>query len=209
VPTALDGKVQWHIDCGKNLQFIFEHPEKPCLKSSTIWTAALRETQFDILVVQPFLGTSIDQDVAAISEWLKLQPNARLVLHTGWNRHAEFETAFHAPADHEKMVHSPTYFQRLTERLSTQFPGRSISSTSAIQILDSIEHDIQDRKSPFTELKELYRDDIHMDLQNGRFLMHNAMRQALGQPISERGFQLEEPQKEYLKSKLVVASELK
>jgi hypothetical protein len=206
VPTALDGNVQWHIDCGKNLVFIHDNPDKPCLKSSKIWTQALKETQFDILVVQPFSGSTLEQDTRVISNWMKMQPGARVILHTGWNRHAVFESDYHATTDSQqsdfKMTYTPVYFDRLIAKLQSQFPTRSIASTQAMQLLDSVAHDIQDKKAPFATFQELYRDDIHMELQSGRFLMHNAMRLALGQPISERGFQLDDEHKKYLRSKL-------
>ncbi len=45
VPSRLDGDVQWHVDCGTSLPFVFKHPEKPCVKSSTLWPAALKKKQ--------------------------------------------------------------------------------------------------------------------------------------------------------------------
>ena len=36
VPSKLDGDVQWHVDCGKSLPFIYENPQKPCVKTSTL-----------------------------------------------------------------------------------------------------------------------------------------------------------------------------
>jgi hypothetical protein len=207
LPALLDGQVQWHIDCGKNLQFIHDHPEKPCDKNSTVWTSALRETQFDFLVVQPHQGTTLSQDVAVISEWLSLQPKANLIIHTGWERHAGLEAVFHktlqGPADDDmRMTHSPGYFELLQKRLQEKFPDRKIKSTRAVQVLDAIYHDIQAKRAPLPELKELYRDDLHMQVHAGRYLMHNVLRRALGQPISERGFQLEDDMRGFLNGKL-------
>ena len=34
VPPLLSGDVQWHVDCGVNLPFIYAHPDKPCVKES-------------------------------------------------------------------------------------------------------------------------------------------------------------------------------
>jgi hypothetical protein len=42
------------------------------------------------------------------------------------------------------------------------------------------------------DLKQLYRDAIHMTHGEGRYLMHNLMRAALGQPPSDEGFPIAE-----------------
>jgi hypothetical protein len=78
LPGLLDGDVQWHVDCGKNLKYIFEHPEQPCVKTSKPWPQALKDEQFDVLSVQPHFGTNIEEDTEIIAHWLELQPNANL-----------------------------------------------------------------------------------------------------------------------------------
>lgn len=45
-----------------------------------------------------------------------------------------------------------------------------------------------------TKVEDLHRDKIHLTLDAGRYLMHNAMRKALGQPRSATGFEKLEPQ---------------
>jgi hypothetical protein len=83
VPPKLDGDVQWHVDCGKSLPFMYENPQKPCVKSSTLWPEALAEKQYDIVSVQVHYGSTLDEDAAVIGAWLALQPKAVFVLHTG------------------------------------------------------------------------------------------------------------------------------
>ena len=78
VPGKLDGNVQWHVDCGKSLPFIFENPGKPCVKSSKLWTKALKEKQYDILSIQSHYGTTLKNDVETISKWMAMQPAACL-----------------------------------------------------------------------------------------------------------------------------------
>lgn len=202
LPGLLDGDVQWHVDCGKNLKYIHDHPNSPCVKTSTLWPQAFQSKQYDLLSVQPHFGTSLAEDVKVISAWLEQQPSATLVLHTGWTRSAEFEATYHAGNADEQMTHSPEYFSSLKEKLLEHHPGLTIRSTSAIDLLDEIYHDIQQQNAPFKSFDELYRDSIHMTTQAGRFVMHNLMRIALGQPLSDQGFQLEPPQKEYLLGKL-------
>lgn len=43
--------------------------------------------------------------------------------------------------------------------------------------------------SPWADGSELYCDPVHMNIVSGRYLMHNAMRSALGQPRSAAGFE--------------------
>ena len=74
VPSRLDGDAQWHVDCGKSLPYIVEHLEEPCVKTSTLWPAALKEKQYDVISLQVHYGSTLAQDVAAISQLIKNQP---------------------------------------------------------------------------------------------------------------------------------------
>ncbi|MBM83350.1 MAG: hypothetical protein CMJ78_22540 [Planctomycetaceae bacterium] len=62
-PSRLSGDVQWHVDCGKSLPYIFKNPEEPCVRISTVWPKALKEKQYDFLSIQPHYGSTIEQDV--------------------------------------------------------------------------------------------------------------------------------------------------
>jgi len=203
LPGLLDGDVQWHVDCGKSLQQLHDHPAQPCVKTSIPWPKALMEKQYDYLCVQPFSGTDLTADVAVISKWLELQQTAVLVLHTGWSRAEDFEKSYHAPLDDSRvMVHSTAYFEKLRAELLAKFPNRQIRTTGALTVLDAIWHDVEQEAAPFAAFKDLYRDDIHMTTQVGRYLMHNVMRRALGQAPSAQGFQIESGEREYLDAKL-------
>lgn len=199
VPGLLAGDVQWHVDCGVGLPFIFAHPQKPCVKSSTLWPQALREKQFDVVVVQPHYGATLAEDVKAISAWMEMQPKAIFVLHTGWAKHAQFAQEFASYAPPEHMVHSPGYFRALRAELGRSHPNRELRQTMAQNLLARVAEDIAAKQAPFEKLADLYRDDIHMKLDSGRYLMHNAMRHALGQPFSARGFEtLDTRSRQYL-----------
>ena len=203
VPSRLDGHVQWHVDCGKPLPYIAAHPESPCVKSSRIWPDALRSTAYDVLCVQPHNGSGLEQDVAAISQWMTLQPKAEVILHTGW---AFAETLEEEYADDDPagpLTHSDAYYDALRERLQKAFPGRNIRSSRAMHLLQAILQDVEAGKAPIQDIKELYRDNIHMTYGPGRWMMHNALRQALDQPRSDAGFPKFDPKlKAYLGQKL-------
>lgn len=204
VPSKLDGDVQWHVDCGKSLPFIFENPENPCVKSSSLWPQALKDKQYDIISVQTHYGATLDEDAAVISKWLEMQPKAVFVIHTGWARSATRADEYAKQDASGPMAHSPAYVQALLIRLREQHPDREFRQTHAIDLLAKIADDISAQKAPIQDVAELHRDAIHMKLDSGRYLMHNAMRHALGQPKSDAGFEtLDTEMMDYLDSVLL------
>jgi hypothetical protein len=188
VPSALSGDAQWHVDCGVNLPYIYAHPEKPCVKTSTLWPKALAEKQYDFVSVQPHYGSTIAQDVETISAWMKLQPKAVFVIHTGWAFHARRAEEFAAYAAPVQMEHSSAYFSDLIGKLRQAHPDREIRQTFAQNLLTQVAEDIASGESPLKKVEDLYRDDIHLTHDAGKYLMHNAIRRALGQPRSSVGF---------------------
>ncbi|MGB7343248.1 MAG: hypothetical protein WBD20_03490 [Pirellulaceae bacterium] len=203
VPSKLDGDVKWHVDCGKNLVFVRDNPLKPCVGSSTLWPQALKEQQFDIVSFQPHYGTTVDQDVGVISGWIALQPKAVVVIHTGWPRQASLAEERGGTDFAKTLFHGDVYFDELIKRLRAKYPGREFRSTGAMNLLHGIVDDIEKGDAPIDSISELYRDKIHMTITGGRYLMHNAMRQALGQPRSVKGFEKVPVElREYLDRKL-------
>ncbi len=203
IPAKLDGNVQWHIDCGVALPTIFAKPETPCVKSSTLWPKAFKENQYDVIVVQPHYGSTLTQDVETISTWMKLQPKAVFVIHSGWAWHTKRAQEYASLATPDQMAHSPIYLRALVVELNRQNPGRELRQTLAQNLLAQIAEDIDAGKAPLKNIAELYRDDIHMTHDHGKYLMHNAMRRALGQPPSAAGFEKLNPDlKQYLDSVL-------
>jgi hypothetical protein len=202
LPVLLGEGVEWHVDCGKNLQYLYDNPQEPCVKSSVTWPEALKTEQYDILCVQPHFGTTLKQDVEVIGAWLKMQPKADLLIHTGWNRNADFEAVYHASIDHDRMVHAPVYFERLVGELRKKFPSKTIRTTQAVMRLDEIYHEIEKGETPFKSFTDLYRDDIHLSHHVGRYFVHNLMRLHLGRPLSDQGFQIEASHKAYFDRKL-------
>ena len=199
VPERLDGSVQWHVDCGVSLPHIFAKPENPCVKSSTLWPKALKENRYDVVAVQSHYGATLAQDVETISNWMKLQPKAVFVVHSGWAFHAQRANEFASLATPDQMAHSPTYLRALVAELRRLHPGREIRQTLAQNLLAQIADDIDAGRAPIKSVAELYRDPIHMTHDHGKYLMHNAMRRALGQPPSATGFEKLKPEmKQYL-----------
>lgn len=188
-PPLLDGDVQYHVGCGKSLPFLFENSGMPCVKTSTVWPEALKEKQYDLISVQSHYGSTLAEDATVISEWMEMQPNAVFVIHTGWAKH-EFREEEWADDDPEgKMTHSLTYIDALVKMLKELHPEREIRRTKAMDLLHLAGEKIAAGEAPVENITDLYRDAIHMDHVTGRYLMHNAMRHALGQPRSVAGFE--------------------
>lgn len=78
---------------------------------------ALREKQYDVVSVQPHYGSTLAQDVETISAWMKLQPKAVFVIHSGWAKHVQHANEFASYAPPEQMTHSPGYFRALLAEL--------------------------------------------------------------------------------------------
>ncbi|QDT14394.1 hypothetical protein [Alienimonas californiensis] len=206
LPSRLDGTdaglVQWHIYCGKNLTFIRENPDGHCVQSSTPWPQALAEGDYDFLSVQPHHGTTPAEDAAIIAEFAAQQPDAVVVLHTAWTHLAKFAAAYEANDADGPMQPSPAYFDAVLKKLRTALPGREIRTTNCYELLYALHEDIEAGRGPFKSLDDVGRDAIHMNHGPGRYLMHNAMRRALGQPPSAAGFELEPEVKAYLDEQL-------
>ncbi len=199
VPSLLDGDVQWHVDCGKSLPYIFAHPEKPCVKTSTLWPQALKEKQYDLISVQSHYGATLLEDADVISKWVEMQPEATFIIHTGWARSATRAKEYANQDRSGKMQHSPVYISALLAELQKRYPHRKFKQTYAINLLEQVASDIKNKKAPLMQISDLYRDAIHMKTDSGRYLMHNAMRHAMGQPRSDKGYEKLDPKmKQYL-----------
>lgn len=207
-PYDLDGNVTYDVYCGKTAEFIYANglsatPEPACVTSSTPWTTALASQQFDYLIVQPHYDT-LAGATQAISAWWQMQPDATLVIHEGWGGHEQHgnnpphETQYHdgaVRASDSRANHSPAFFAALVDalRADPNNPTGEIRLTLTSTMVDTIYHDIAEGDAPYSDLSELYRDSIHMNGTDGRYLAHNALRLAMDQPISTVGFGASDP----------------
>lgn len=205
VPESLPGpelpatNVRWHVDCGVSLPHIKAHPEKPCVESSTTWPEALADEQFDLVSVQVHYGSKLAEDADTIGFFMEKQPGATFIVHSGWaSKEARARELDHAREPAE-MVHSTGYMRALLAELAKRHPGRQLRQTFAQNLLAAIAEDVAAGRAAIGGVDDLYRDTIHLTLDHGRYLMHNAMRRALGLPRSAAGFKNLDPNlKEYL-----------
>jgi hypothetical protein len=199
-PQTLDDS-QWHVFCNRHLQYIYDTPTGHCITTSTMWTSALANNTYDYVSVQPFAGTTLEQDTTIISEWMQMQPDAVFVLHTGWNGYGGYVQLYNSQNVTTANA-SDAYFTALEQNLRQLHPDREIRRSVAAAILYDIALDIQSGDAPLTSLSELYRDPIHMSYGDGRYLMHNVMRLALDQGLRLTSEDEATPQRSYLNAKL-------
>lgn len=203
-PPNLDNS-QWHIFCNKNLRFIADNPTGHCINTSVLWTDALANQQFDYVTVQPFSGTTLQDDVSVISQWMAMQPDAQFVLHTGWGSSATHGMQWHSQPSNLS-VFSPTaaYFDTLESAIEQQ-TGREVHQTAAGDVLASIAADIANGSSPFDSLGDLYRDSIHMNSEGG-YLMRNLMRLGVNQELMLDTSSQVSSERAYLNQKIVAVA---
>lgn len=199
VPSRLDGTVRWHVDCGKSLPYIHAHPEEPCIKTSTLWPEALADGAYDFVSVQTHYGATLAEDADVVSRWIAMQPKATFVIHTGWAHHEKRAAEWARTDAKGRMQHSRAYIDALLAELRKRHPETTFRETRAIDLLNHVAEDVAKGTGPLESVADLHRDAIHVKVDSGRYLMHNAMRHALGQPRSAAGFETLDPElKQYL-----------
>lgn len=185
------GEFDHVINCNQSLQQIFERPEQTCLKQvpgARPWDTAFEEVSYDYVTVQPFTGTSLAQDVAAIGHWMKLQPEATFIIHTGWTTVENRARQFEAPLDPKVLSYGPAYFDALADALEGAFPGRRPLSTNIIGILDEIADDVEAGDAPFESVGDLYRDIIHFNT-TGQYIATQSFNRLLRTPLDPSRFE--------------------
>jgi hypothetical protein len=202
-PPSLGNNPVWHIFCGKPLYYIFENPYGHCNASSTPWPEVLEPPAeaYDYITFQPIPdGVSTQQeDIDYISYWLAEQPICTTaIIHANWPSPPTWEAEIHEPnPNHTFTNHSVDYFYDLKMKLEAANPGRTFKLTHSNEMIDHIFHD---PASPVL-FDEMFRDALgHMSYGPGRYLQHNAFRQAMGQTtgIEIPGFGIDPIVKDYL-----------
>ena len=200
-----DPVVEYQIAGGQNLTWQLTHPDggegdgtAKLTKTSKPWGTALGDKPYDVLVIQPYLGTTKEEDIAAISHWMEMetQQAAKVLIHIGWGNRRTFLASFSDPGT-DKTNHSVAYFDSLIEALRVKYPERTIVRDYGLELLKAMHEDTAVGHSPFQDIfgpdikfkemteaqkssLEVYRDDLHMNNLVGYYLMHNHLRLSLG-----------------------------
>ncbi len=189
LPPSLDNDPVWHIFCGRPLVYIFGNPYGHCEPTSTPWPGLLNPPgqTYDYVSFQPIPveGSTQQQDIDTISYWLAGQPRCTTaVIHANWPapEATNWEAYVHETdpdPDFTLTGWSIEYYYDLREKLRQANPGRRFVLTRGNEMLDHVFHDA-DAPVPFLDL---FRDTYGpMSYGPGRYLQHNAFRQAMGQP---------------------------
>lgn len=162
----------WHIKCSSSLISIAEHPGEVCVDpapDSGLFEEALPARSWDFLVVQPYPGegSTLDTDVAVISELAELVSDETVVLvFTGWPKLEGFTDSWNAVTDvvgGSPTRHSRVYFDTLMEELSETL-AQSVELIPTAEVLDRVRAELADGAVPgMTSLADLYRDRIHLN----------------------------------------------
>ena len=181
----LDGVVGYNINSSATLKSSYDRTTADSTSpDSGPWREAFAANQYDFVSVQPSPGTTLNEDATAIVAWMALQPHATFILHTGWAWSSRLETEYHGGDPNNACIRSPEYMADLTAEVARRTGGRTMVSTHANDAIDMIYHDIENHVGPFTSIYGIYRDGVHLN-ETGRYLAHNLMRQAMGQPLSD------------------------
>lgn len=186
-PSDLDGGVEWHIDCGKSLVYIYLNPSYPCVGSSTVWPVAFLGQSFAAISFQPVddAGSTLSDDIITIYRWASDQPGAALVVidHT-WPVPPGWEKTLHQPGDPLVTNRSLAYGYQLMVWIQTIFPDREVRLTRSNEMLDRIWHDCATGACPLPHgFGDMFRDASGHMSDWGSYLQHNALRAAMGQPV--------------------------
>ena len=204
------GSVEYTINCNQNLNRIFENPSETCLPrkaESRPWDQAFADTSYEFVTVQPFRGTTLAEDVSAISSWMDLQPDAAFIIHTGWTSAGARESTYNAALGDGMMKHSVAYFDALSSELENLQPDRVIGSTNIIGILQGIAEDIARDASAVDSIENLYRDPIHCNAA-GQYIATNAFNRALGKSFTDVGFEsVDQSVRNYFDSEILASVE--
>lgn len=177
----LDDVAGYHVQCGTALPQIYANPA-PCFVAGGNWDVALAANQYDVLCVQPYFpytSASVADNVAVISAWMTLQPDAKIVVKTSYPR----TNGSNWTADVEAII---AHSEAIVAELTTLHPGREIVRDKAADALLQVATDAANGVGPFSSVFSLYRDIHHLindGTGQGGFLTHNTLRAAIGQPL--------------------------
>ena len=174
----------FHINCANTLEDIFANPAQVCLPPVDeygTWDAALAGAPWQAVTLQPFyggtstLGSDEDAILAMIAEARTNPQNAdaRFYIYAAWPRLSEFAATWTSAVDDEDdtpTVLAHAYFAHLVNRVRAATSAR-VYLIPVSEILHDLDQRLQAGDVPgLTGLAQLYRDDIHLSNDLGRFV---------------------------------------
>ncbi len=179
-----DHTVGYHVECGKSLPYIWDHPDSSCVAPVPqfgLYAEALPAHEWDALTLQPFNGggATLAVDTARILDFLNLartnpaNGDTAVYLLGAWPAKTGFSDTWLAEvpdADNTPAQRARQYYDHLLNRVraSTDAEVYLIPSGAVLFELDAR---MKRGEVPgFDSVADLYRDNLHLTTDVGRFV---------------------------------------
>ena len=195
------------------MQFICENPTEHCVNSSTQWDVALPAENFEYVTVQPFQGTTLQEDIDAICKFISMQsPLTKWILHPAWSvPWGQFVAEYEAGNPDDMMRPSPEYIADLIAGVEASC-GVTLVNAKTNEMVYQMWLDFNNGNPlngyPWTTwgtTADFTRDFIHMSFAAGRYMMHNRIRLLTNEPFTNDGFNVPANELDYLNQLIINA----
>jgi len=191
---GFDHTVGYHIRCGYSLQRILDDPTSTCVNPVPefgTFGSALPGHKWDAITLQPhpnvaeppgqehLPASTLLSDVTSISTLINLaqtniaNADTTFYIYSAWPRISNFETDWTssvADEDTTETIYAREYFDLLFNRV-TAATSAKIAVIPVGEVLYELQQRIEAGQVPgFTTLNQLYRDDIHLTFDVGRYV---------------------------------------
>ena len=173
-----------HIRCGQSLKAIWDVPDDTCVAPVGEYgpfLAALPNHTWSAICMQPFPGASstlgtderVILDMIAVARQNPANSGARFYVYASWPEHDYYASSWTMPvadSDGTPTVQARAYFRHLIERVR----GRTAARVYVIPVGEVLY--VLDQRlragavAGFGSVADLYRDDIHLTHDVGRFV---------------------------------------
>jgi hypothetical protein len=187
--------VDYHIACGKSLNYMLSDPEFTCVDSLSgdTWIERLSSEaiEFDAVVFQPHLGASLAEELSAISRMIAIATEGGrnlgthyYILYT-WPRNLENLPADELwlqaldldasgdEGDEEAMKNTLAHFDYLLSEIRRLQPGISIHAVPVGSVLYALAEQLKkEDEGASASMGDFYSDSIHLKWASGEFISH-------------------------------------
>ena len=188
-----DLTVDYHIACGKSLNFILNNPESTCVDSVSgdNWIERLSSEaiEFDAVVFQAHLGASLGEELSAISRMIAIATEGGRNLSTNfyilytwprnlpnlkadvvWSEELESNIGVGTDAGME-MKNSLAQFDFLLSEIRLLYPNLTINAIPTGLVLFGLAEQLK-LGDASTSMSDFYADTIHLKWASGEFISH-------------------------------------
>ncbi len=179
--------VGYHIKCGSSLSSIWANPAEVCVKAPLgTFAKALPGRKWDAVAIQPHPGreSTLKADTDRILDFIKLtrqnKANAKTVfyIYSAWpsrklGPYEKVWTQAVPDKDATRTVHARQYTQHLLKRVRARLggDGPSVYVIPAGEVLFRLDELMRAGKvEGYTSAHDLYRDDVHLTHELGRYV---------------------------------------